>query len=786
MGIFDPQGIPSSPTSQTTTNTGIAAWAQPYVSNMLTQAQNLANQGTTPFQNQVYGAAANMQTPGQFAEGSNLLNQAGAGMLGTTGTALGYGQQASGAGQAYQQMATDPSQMQQWMNPYIQQALNPQLALLNQQQALQGQGIAAKAAGQGAFGGNRATLAQGLNAQNYALAQQQAVGQGYNEAFRQAQQAQQFRSELGLRGLQAALQGVDTAQRGYAGATQAGVGLGNIGAQQGQYDVSRLGLQNQIANQQYNLPYQRLQFMQGMLSGLPISTSTTQGYQAGPNKAAQMAGLVGTVGTYGKDIWNTGKNVWDWATGGGGGGGGIPYGGDARDIGLSETALSGASYADLPYDLIATGGQIKDGGVKRYAEGGITSINRRVMNDPTAYSAQTIDRSAQNNVLGGVTKLLALDTIAKQRAALAAQQQMQAQPQPPIVQQLAQRAGMGIDNAESNLPAQYAGGGIIAFEDGGDVSEPNNGPYGSWGKALGEWWRAHTLGTPESLQRQGTITPEQAAAAVQKQADITKQVEEGERKYSAGNLNKPEDKKLDAPYFLDDKKSGPATPAAPAFTMPPQVDRTSGIDKLIKGYEDLIRGSEDFKAAESNAETNAMRKLFLRMMANKPGSTLAQATGEAGLEAQEGLEKTQEGIQARRDKRVAQLMGLGLKGQDLKNELQKLGITEEYYRAHYPLLAAQAQYYASGKGKGVGGGKLGSATGLKLAEEYQTYKNAPASAPFFAQLPERVRLGLTKAPPGSETNRWAMGEYDKALQSYMSQKINMTRALSSGSSVDLD
>lgn len=129
MGIFDPQGLPSSPTSQSTTSGGIASWAQPYVTSMLNQSQQLANQGPTGFQNQVYGSAANMQTPGQFAQGSNFLNQSGQGMLGTTGTAMtygqqgaGYGQRATGAGQEYQNMATDPSQVAAYMNPYVQQA----------------------------------------------------------------------------------------------------------------------------------------------------------------------------------------------------------------------------------------------------------------------------------------------------------------------------------------------------------------------------------------------------------------------------------------------------------------------------------------------------------------------------------------------------------------------------------------------------------------------------------------------------------------------------------------
>ena len=85
------------------------------------------------------------------------------------------------------------------------------------------------------------------------------------------------------------------AQQGYTGATQAGAALGNIGAQQGQYELSKLQLQNQLANQQFNQPFQTQQYMQGMLSGLPISTQTSQSYQAPPNVLSQIAGL-GTTG----------------------------------------------------------------------------------------------------------------------------------------------------------------------------------------------------------------------------------------------------------------------------------------------------------------------------------------------------------------------------------------------------------------------------------------------------------------------------------------------------------
>jgi hypothetical protein len=204
------------------------------------------------------------------------------------------------------------------MNPYIQQSLAPQLAMLNQQQQIGAQQIAGQAAGQGAFGGNRATLAQGLNAQNYDLARQQAIGQGYNQAFNQAQQAQQFGANLGVQGLQAGmqgqqlglaglgtamqgsqvgLQGVQGAQQGYAGATTAGGTLGNIAAQQAQAKIAQLQLQNQFGMQQQMFPYQQTQFQQQMMANLPFTSTTTQGFQAPPNYVSQAGGALGTLGS---------------------------------------------------------------------------------------------------------------------------------------------------------------------------------------------------------------------------------------------------------------------------------------------------------------------------------------------------------------------------------------------------------------------------------------------------------------------------------------------------------
>lgn len=358
MGLFDAASLPSGPTSQQVTTGAINTWAQPYVNNMLSQAQNLVGQGgnINPLMQQSYTGAANLQTPGQFGQATNLYNQ--------------VAPSAMAAGQNYAAQATSPQAVGAYMNPYIQQSLAPQLAMLNQQQALQGQGIAAGAVGKGAFGGNREALAQGLNAQNFDLARQSAIGQGYNQAFNQAQQAMQYGAGLGLQGLQTA--------------NQAAAGLGQVGSAQNQANLGILGLQNQLGTQQYNLPYQNLQFMQSMLQGLPVASQTAQGWQAPPNALSQVAGLgstlVGGVGLANK------LGLFDKTGGGGGSSPGVmdavstgpdnsyQYSGQLSPSQIQSTndALANAGYS-TQFDMSANakGGQIKE---KKYASGGLVTL----------------------------------------------------------------------------------------------------------------------------------------------------------------------------------------------------------------------------------------------------------------------------------------------------------------------------------------------------------------------------------------------------------------------------
>lgn len=281
--------------------TGIKPY-QPYSSD---PSQYVA--GFSPMQQQAFAGTSQLQTPGQFGAASQLTGAAGMG-------SMGLGQQATQAGNQYDMMATNPYAMQAFMNPYVSASLQPQLNMIAQQGNINAQQAASGATAAGAFGGTRGALAQNLAQQNALMAQQQAIGQGYSQAYQNAQQAQQFGANLGLQGLQTGLSGL-----GQAG--QMGSQLANIGNQQLTAQEGILGLQSQagaqqqqqqqnIINQavqnyatQQQFPLMQLSTLMGLIRGTPTQTSSTQTYQAPPSGISQLAGL-GTAGIAGLGLYN--------------------------------------------------------------------------------------------------------------------------------------------------------------------------------------------------------------------------------------------------------------------------------------------------------------------------------------------------------------------------------------------------------------------------------------------------------------------------------------------------
>ena len=333
-----------SPTNTTVTNTNIPDYAQPYVENMLNAAQAQIYKpdmtgfnaytpysnnpqdyvaGFSPMQQQAQSGAANLKVPGQFGTAT-------AGTLGAMGAMAGVGGQMGQAGNQYAQNATNGS-IGAYMNPYISQSLAPQLQLLGQQTGINSAAQQGAATQAGAFGGSRSALSNALSQQTGQMAAQNAIAQGYNTAFGNAQQAQQFGANLGLQGQQAELGALNSYM---GGANQlAGIGNQQLGAQQNilntqntmgaqqqnqQQNIINQAVQNYATAQQY--PYMQLGQLNAMLRGLPMQQSSTSMYQAAPSTISQLGGLgiagLGAAGMYNAATKASGGQVKSMADGG--------------------------------------------------------------------------------------------------------------------------------------------------------------------------------------------------------------------------------------------------------------------------------------------------------------------------------------------------------------------------------------------------------------------------------------------------------------------------------------
>jgi len=262
--------------------------------------------GFTPMQARAMRGIGNYQLPGQTGTATDLT---GLGILGSMG-----------AGSDYARQATDPSAMQSYMSPYTDLALQPQIREAARQSSIEGQRQQAQAVQAGAFGGSRQGLVEAERQRNLAQQQQDIYGKGMQTAFEQARQAQQFGSELGLRGYSQALQGAG--QLGALGEQQYKQELGLLGQQMGvgekqqQYEQNRLNqiIQDYATKQQY--PFIQLGTLSNMLRGLPMQASTTQLYQAQPSFLQQGIGLAGAGANLMQAMKAEGGAIKEMASGG--------------------------------------------------------------------------------------------------------------------------------------------------------------------------------------------------------------------------------------------------------------------------------------------------------------------------------------------------------------------------------------------------------------------------------------------------------------------------------------
>jgi len=123
---------------------------------------------------------------------------------------------------------------------------------------------------------------------------------------------------------------------------------------------------------------------------------------------------------------------------------------------------------------------------------------QKVVGNPGKYSIQQLQAAVEDGTLPAyVVVPIIEDKVQQQKQMQAAMQAQQEQPpQSTIVEQIMQEAeqmGGGVEQLPSNLPQEYAGGGIVAFDEGGEVER-----YQEGGRTNPPWSRVlqSVLGMP--------------------------------------------------------------------------------------------------------------------------------------------------------------------------------------------------------------------------------------------------------------------------------------------------
>lgn len=323
-----------STTQQTSTNTSPPGYVSQAYQNLLGAA---TNQAQKPLQ-QYGGSLVQGFTPDQMAA------------FKTIGNAQGMGQPYINAASDQFGKASTPfyQNVQQYESPYTQDVTKSLTNLFDQQNAQQQQQLQGNLVGQGAFGGDRQAIMQAT------LAGQQQLNQAPTLA------------NVLQGGYQTAL-GASEAQ-GWLG-QQTGFGLASLGNESQNLALSGAsaqlqsgGLQQQLGQEQLNIPYEQFQQQQaypfqtlGWLGGLTTGIGSNSGGTSGtgypgPNMAGQIAGLgVAGLGAYG-----LGNQQGWWGSGSG--------------SGSSGGGSSGGYGSSAPYDY--SGNPYRSGGRVGFDAGG--------------------------------------------------------------------------------------------------------------------------------------------------------------------------------------------------------------------------------------------------------------------------------------------------------------------------------------------------------------------------------------------------------------------------------
>jgi hypothetical protein len=296
---------------QTGRESSLSTWAGPYVTEMLGKGQALAAEP--------WRAYTGPLTAGESAPQATAFQ--GIGSLDVPTTEMGTFAPTS---------FTDTGIAQQYMNPFIQTALDPQIAEARRQAEIQRVANAGRLTQAGAYGGSRQAVMESEADRNLLQNLAGITGQGYQTAYDRASQqynveqdrarsAQDMTNQYGLAAL---------SKQAELGAAQRDIEQQGMAADYGQFKEER------------DFPYKQVQYMQSLLQNLPLAT---QSYSyAEPSTLSKIMGAGSTAG----DLYSS-----LFPSGGGGGGIGSIFSGIGNSLntgtGTSTPIVGPTAYENI-------------------------------------------------------------------------------------------------------------------------------------------------------------------------------------------------------------------------------------------------------------------------------------------------------------------------------------------------------------------------------------------------------------------------------------------------------
>ena len=292
------QPVPGLTGTQTGSESTLSNWAGEYVTDFLGKGRALSETPYEAYQGPLTAGASNLQS--QAFQGADNL-QIPQTEMGTF-TPRSY---------------TDEGVAQQYMNPFLEQMLTPQLAELQRQADRMRIDQAGRLTRAGAYGGGRQAVMESELNRNLLDEMSQLTGQAYTSAYDRG--ATQFNNEqqreIATQNL-ANKYGFDVLQRlEELGLTQRAIEAEGIKEDRAEFD------------KELQFPYQQVNYQRSLLSGLPVASkdytytepsqlaqllSTTQGASSAINDifgAGTVSDITSGVGDFISDLFG-GSDQW--------------------------------------------------------------------------------------------------------------------------------------------------------------------------------------------------------------------------------------------------------------------------------------------------------------------------------------------------------------------------------------------------------------------------------------------------------------------------------------------